>query len=38
VVAADLPILPELAEELANVPKDRMLFHHPGRAPGGLQA
>lgn len=25
-VAADLPILPELAEELANVPADRMLF------------
>lgn len=25
-VAADLPILPELAEELANFPKDRLLF------------
>lgn len=25
-VAADLPILPELAEELANVPTDRLLF------------
>ncbi|MCA3437095.1 MAG: tyrosine-type recombinase/integrase [Rhodobacter sp.] len=25
-VAADLPILPELAEELANLPKDRLLF------------
>ncbi|MEO3415723.1 tyrosine-type recombinase/integrase [Roseovarius sp. CAU 1744] len=25
-VAADLPILPELAEELRHVPKDRMLF------------
>lgn len=25
-VAADMPILPELAEELCHVPKDRMLF------------
>lgn len=25
-VAADLPILPDLAEELAKVPKDRLLF------------
>lgn len=25
-VAADLPILPDLAEELANVPQDRLLF------------
>lgn len=36
-VAADLPILPELAEELATVPKGPDAVHHPGRAPHWLQ-
>lgn len=34
-VAADLPILPELAEELANLPRDRMLFITQDNRPVG---
>ena len=30
-VAADLPIMPELAEELARIPRDRLLFLTHGR-------
>ncbi|MDP2739069.1 MAG: tyrosine-type recombinase/integrase [Pseudorhodobacter sp.] len=36
-VSADLPILPELAEELAKVPKDRMLFITQGARPVGYK-
>lgn len=40
-VAADLPILPELGEELARIPADRLLFvthgkHHSGYKPTTL--
>lgn len=35
--AADLPILPELAEELAKVPKDRMLFITQDARPVGYK-
>ena len=36
-VAADLPILPELAEELAKLPKDRMLFITQDKRPVGYK-
>ncbi len=36
-VAADLPTLPELAEELANLPKDRMLFVTQDAKPIGYK-
>lgn len=36
-VAADLPILPELAEDLAKVPKDRMLFITQDERPIGYK-
>lgn len=36
-VAADLPILPELAEELANVPEDRLLFITQDKRPVGYK-
>ncbi|MBL4917765.1 tyrosine-type recombinase/integrase [Szabonella alba] len=36
-VAADLPILPDLAEELAKVPKDRLLFITQDAKPIGYK-
>ncbi|WP_283178476.1 tyrosine-type recombinase/integrase [Gemmobacter sp. 24YEA27] len=36
-VAADLPILPELAEELAELPKDRLLFITQDAKPIGYK-
>jgi integrase len=36
-VAADLPILPELGEELANLPKDRLLFITQDAKPIGCK-
>lgn len=36
-VGADLPILPELAEELANLPKDRLLFITQDAKPIGYK-